>query len=219
METLHPPQEIERLQTGLGRLYYLRDTVFPHLENMPTIEDIADTCELRGIEHEYGYDPDLELEFRGEGMGMKLQGRAVLDFNVYCQKNTPIGFDQLPVTDEYNCSRQGCLAGWYMFMRDNDTEKGLDTGLEEVVRRPISGYSVTSLSIHFAIGGGQAQMLFGSLLKGAEGIPDEIDTEETLWSTSQMNVTKIALEERRQYLNRVIEGNEATLLAHLAETA
>lgn len=196
------------LQDSLDRLYYLRDVVMPYLENMPTIEDVTDHAQLSGTEHEQGYEPDYELEYYAKSNGLeRKQGVAVLNFNAYCQNNTPLGFEQVESTEKYNCSREGCLAGWYVFMRDQDKT------MDEAVLGRIADYSITRLAEHFNINSGAAQMLFGSLLKGCEGLPDDVDTEDTLWSTSQLNVTKIALEERQLYLDKMIKGREAQVLA------
>lgn len=199
---------------GLHRLIYLRDKVFPHLDKMPTIEDYTDHMRVNGLDGEdrnmYDADPEVEFWCNDSASGRKLlQGKAVLDFNVYCATNTPLGFDQIPPTDEYNCSRQGCLAGWYVFLRDEDTRVGKpNLDFSDLARTRIGTYSAEALAHHFQIGGGESQMLFGSLLKGAEGLPDELDYEDTIWSTSQLNVTKLALEARRAYLDQIIEQKE-----------
>ena len=178
---------------NLERLKFLQQTVIPFLEDMPTIDEIADTS----ISY-YGESADFELEYNCDWT-IK-QGKSLLNFNSYRDNNTPIGFDLLPISKKYECSREGCLAGWYVFMKEaNDPEDDLSK---------IKCYSIMRLAQHFGIPTGQAMMLFGSLTQGAEGMPDDLPQEDTVWTKSQVDFTRDALEARARYLNRLIADVE-----------
>lgn len=203
---------IEDLQLSLDRLGYVKTRVFPHLHDMPTIEDVTDSMSVTINRNEHCVDAELEYLYNGELNEhiKEKQGKAILNFNVYTENHTPLGFEALTCTKRYDCSREGCLAGWYVFLTEED---GRDKDMESIS----FDYSIFSLARHFRIDSGQAQMLFGSLLKGAEGLPDEIDQESTLWSTSQLNVTKLALVERERYLDNLIKYQETELKIKMEE--
>ena len=198
---------METYAIHLKRLIYLRDRVLPHLDGMPTIEDVVEQMSFSNFRDDYeGIDASIEVDYDTERVETfesnrkKKQGRAILNFNTYNANHTPVGFDHLPATKRYDCSREGCLAGWYVFLREEDDQMGETMG--------IMHYNIRALRDHFGILLGEAQLLFGSTLKGAEGLPDEIPQEDTIWSTSQMNITKLALAARAKYLDDLIEKYE-----------
>ncbi len=189
----------------LNRLRYLRDRVIPHLQEMPTIEDIIDQMSISHHSDDYcdlgaEVDYDTERVETYESNRKKKMGTAILNFNTYNANHTPLGFDHLPSTKKYDCSREGCLAGWYVFLRHEDDESGVTMG--------IGSYNIRALRQHFGILLGEAQLLFGPILKGAEGLPDEVPLEDTIWSTSQLNFTKLALRARTKYLVDLITKYE-----------
>jgi hypothetical protein len=172
--------------------------VFSFLKDMPTIDDISDNVKVNR------WDDDIEIEF--DATGRAKEGISLLNFDTYRENNTPTGFEALPISSEYNCSREGCLAGWYVFIME-------DQGRGEEVEGLQIGYSTIGLAKHFGILNGEAHMLFGTLLQGAEGVPDDIAQEDTLWSVSQLNATTLALEEREIYLGHLIRRCQAQALA------
>jgi len=196
---------------NLRRLKYLRDVVIPHLEGMPTIEDVVDNYLISVCEDE------IEIEYetisnRATEVMRKKEGTAILNFNCYLDNNTPIGFDPLPVSKNYDCSREGCLVGWYVYIGEDENGDIADIldehEREAVTTLRVGGYHLRHIAKHFGIESGVAQMLFGPALRGWESMPDDMPQEDTLWRSSQLNITKLALSARTQYLDNIIRQFE-----------
>lgn len=189
---------------NLERLKFLRDTVIPHLQDMPTIEEVSDEVMITHCESLDVAENRVAVDYLATGNDQirAKQGKAILNFNLYKSNHTPMGFDPLPVSKEYDCSREGCLAGWYVMMNERDGVDGEDMYL---LKR---GYDTRQLRHHFGLEGGEVQLLFGATLHGAEGLPDDIPLEDTIWSSSQMNLTKLALDARGKYLDELITKYE-----------
>ena len=192
---------------NLERLKYLRDVVIPHLEEMPTIEDVVDNYLISVCEDEIEVDYET-ISNRATEIQRKKEGVAILNFNTYMDNNTPAGFEPLPVSKDYDCSREGCLAGWYVMMRQEEDYKPDPEERASLDTVRVGGYHVRALARHFGIESGQASMLFGPALRGWESTPDDFPQEDTLWRASQLNITKLALEARTQYLNNIIKDAE-----------
>ena len=86
----------------IERLKYLRDTVIPHIEGMPVIEDWLDENNQRKANGAIG-------EY------------AVLNFGWYCELDRATG---KPVSERYDCGMEACLAGWYKLLGQRDKVVG-----------------------------------------------------------------------------------------------
>lgn len=84
---------------------------------------------------------------------------ALLDFDVYIFNHSRLNTDD--ITDEYNCGRKGCLAGWYVMLSDRDKRINVDD------RRRIQGYDLYSLANHFDLDLPTARQLFAALSPSA----------------------------------------------------
>jgi len=198
---------------NLKRLKYLRDVVIPHLEDMPTIEDVVDNYLISVCEDEIEIDYET-ISNRAIEVQRKKEGTAILNFNTYIDNNTPAGFEPLPVSKNYDCSREGCLAGWYVFMKEEEPYEPDAEERHSLGTLRLNGYHVQAIARHFGIESGLASMLFGPTLRGWESTPDDFPQEDTLWRASQLNITKLVLEARTKYLDdliRVAEKEEALL--------
>lgn len=97
------------------------------------------------------------------------------------------------ISKKYDCGRQGCLAGWYVMMSEQDkrlTERQLAVLL--------NGFSENALSEHFGIEYRDAAALFGGIGDGEEQRfePEDVDDYgEFQYSNEQMISARLELAE------------------------
>lgn len=151
-----PPTPIQALKN----LEYLQKTVVPHLERMPTKEDY----------HSVMSDTSMNSKVRN----FLQRTMAFLNFGDYVKD---IGRRHRPITDDYNCGRHGCLAGWYVMMSKEDER------ISETEQTRLNGFSTEKLGIHFGISELQADRLFSTLGGGCED--EYADTSEALQARKQ----------------------------------
>lgn len=142
---------------------YLLNRVIPHLEKMPEVDITT-------------------LSFSDR------KNVAVFNLDAYAENHRYDADAPCAITNEYNCGREGCLAGWYLMMSVQDERL---TGEEH---RRIRGYDAEGLGEHFGLPGEaftQGRLLFAALGSGVE--------RRTRADDHGLN-TKAALDKRKQYL-------------------
>lgn len=88
-----------------------------------------------------------------------IEGAATLNFNTYVSEHDR--HTACEITDQYNCGRKGCLAGWYLMLSDRENR------LLERERDKIDHFNVQALSTHFGIPHREASNLFSGKSPGA----------------------------------------------------
>ncbi|MEE9383207.1 MAG: hypothetical protein V3V08_07320 [Nannocystaceae bacterium] len=119
------------------RLHYLRTVVIPHIEKMDRIEQWLTSAGERRPNAEIG-------------------GRAILNFNWYLDEDRETG---KPISTDYNCGLEGCLAGWYKLLAERD---------KQIPEGALPSYGIFTLADHFGIDSDAAEALFGGTGSGAE---------------------------------------------------
>lgn len=169
---------------------YLRDTVIPHVREMARRQENRMVQELGTC---YIDPSELidDLNRDPEGCEYDAKKPAVLNFGVYDKiyaKNCNI------INDQYDCGREGCLAGWYVMMSEQQRRfQPWDpqwTGIKK--------FSTHALAKHFNISFCEAHDLFGSTGEGAEreSLEDfEGDYDENGY---EMGLEEIAVQELTQ---------------------
>jgi len=138
---------------------YLRDTVIPHVREVAKRQEIR---MLRELGTAYIDPSELvdNLDCEEEG-AYDAEKPAILNFGIYDKvysKNCNI------INDEYNCGREGCLAGWYLMMSEQQRRfQPWDPQWTS-----IQGFSTHDLAKHFNISFHDAHELFGSTGEGVE---------------------------------------------------
>lgn len=131
---------------------FLYNVVVPHLETMPTAEEVFE--DAQGTNHEM-YTPSRVCA---------ITGKAILNLNQYVR----VANHRVPVnrSNKYNCGRTGCFAGWYVMISDSYDR------LSEHERECIDEYETFDLAEHFGISHKEAGWLFGGLGQGIEKYHD-----------------------------------------------
>ena len=157
-------------------------------------------CEIENVEdwEASGGDEDCDLDINYDIDFEQQEDKAIFNLNTYMANSRATG---ARITNEYDCGREGCFAGWYCMM---GREKGF---LDDHESREVALYNIQLLSRHFGIAGGEALMLFSSLGKGAEGFPsDEFD--EFGQGIGKRDLNADALAARSDYLDSLFERYE-----------
>ena len=131
---------------------FLYNVVVPHLEAMPTAEEVLE--DARGT----------NLEMYTPSRVCAIPGKAVLNLSQYVR----VADNDVPInrSNKYNCGRTGCLAGWYVMISDNYDR------LSDLERDDVDDYDISSLAGHFGISYQEADWLFSSLGQGIENDHD-----------------------------------------------
>lgn len=182
---------------------YLRDKVIPH------VREVAQRQELRML-RELGTaytDPANLIDNLGhEHEEWEAEKPAALNFAVYDKiyaKNCNI------INDKYDCGREGCLAGWYLMMSEQDRRFiPWDPQWKSIAR-----FDIGDLARHFNISKAEAHDLFGSTGEGIERQSLETYEDEYDENGYEMGIEEIAvaeltqgeiLEQRADYLNEIL---------------
>ncbi len=190
----------------IRHLRFLRNTVLPHLKEMPTIDECAIGVEIENKEewehfYEFGETDmacDLDIDYIVEPEVKR--DRAIFNLNTYISNTRT---NENPVSDKYNCGREGCLAGWYAILGKELQSDHLPF-LSLTEQGQVGSYDISMLSHHFGILRTETNNLFGSLGKGIEGFPSDHFDENGEGDTSH-DLNKDALEARAQYLDKLFE--------------
>lgn len=117
--------------------FFLYKTVFPFLQKMPTVED-----QQKGLVAENGI--------------------AICNLSHYIDHHDNRTAHE-EISQEYNCGRDGCLAGWYVMLSDRDNRFG------PCERNEVAAYDNGDLARHFGIGGhNEGELLFSTRGSGVE---------------------------------------------------
>jgi hypothetical protein len=174
-----------------ARINFLRHTVVPHLEKMPTLADL----------------PDVDYE-EPEKYNKACANTAVFDLDQYIVHSVIAGemeedpylarydyYDMVnnhddekldKISSAYECGFRGCFAGWYVLL----ARKHEFLSSSDVYFEGLQGYCLNKLAAHFEISFEQAEALFRTLGAGCE---DSLDG------------TAAALECRVQFLDNMIK--------------
>lgn len=130
----------------LDNLIYLRDTVIPHLEGMPSVEEFIAVRD----------NTSIPLKIRS----VLSNALAVFSLDTFVSIGAFKNKDKISST--YDCGRHGCLAGWYTMMSRQDKR------LDKRDREKLRNFSEHQLAIHFGIPNNQVTDLFDTLGDGCE---------------------------------------------------
>jgi len=183
---------------------YLRDVVLPHLKDMWSAQ-AKRMLRIMGTEYD---DPDdflgmHQMRFQEGVLDDDVEAPAGLDFSMYqriYKKNCNI------ITDQHNCGRTGCFAGWYAMMSDQQRRF---IPWDPTWTSIMEDFDTKALARHFGIGHSQAHDLFASIGEGVEAASlDEYEgqnfdsgAEQCMAELTQGEVLDI----RAEYLEEIME--------------
>lgn len=177
---------------------YLQNEVIPHVRKMAQRQEQR-MLEKLGTSYT---SPDELITCYAD----KRETSAILNFGLYEQiyaKNCNI------INDKYNCGRQGCLAGWYLMMSEQD-RRFIPWDPQWT---SIKQFDTRKLARHFNISNTEAHDLFGSTGEGVErdsleGREGEYDDNGDSIGIEEIAISELTqgeiLEMRADYLDHLI---------------